>query len=160
MVFKSLKETKSFLKKFVKILKEELKKKRSLILLFQGHLGAGKTTFIKEIAKNLGIKEIIKSPTFILWQIYRFKLGNNTYHFHHLDLYRVNAQAILHLNFTKKIKEKNNIFAIEWGEKLEGYLKRKKIKYIKFQIEKIGKKRKIILSFWNFKNAKKNPFRC
>lgn len=146
MIFNNLKETKRFLKKFTKDLKSELQKKKRVILLFQGHLGAGKTTFIKEIGKNLGIKSIVKSPTFIIWQIYPFRLNNLNYSLHHIDLYRIDTKTLLKLNFKKKIKEKNNIFAIEWGEKLEAYLKRKKIKFKKLHLEKIGKKRKLIIS--------------
>lgn len=157
MIFNNLKEVKIFLKDFTKTLKSELKKNKKIILLFQGNLGAGKTTFIKEIGKNLGIKNIIKSPTFILWQIYPFKINKTFYNFHHIDLYRINAKALLNLKFSKKIEEKNNIFAIEWGEKLENYLKKKKYKYIKIQIEKIGKKRKV--NIYGFRNGKKNTFR-
>lgn len=145
MIFNNLKETKKFLKKFTKDLKSELKKKKRIILLFQGHLGAGKTTFIKEIGANLGIKSIIKSPTFIIWQIYPFKIDKENYLFHHLDLYRISSRSFLKLNFGKKIKEKNTLFAIEWGEKLEKYLKRKKIKFKKLYLEKIGKKRKLTI---------------
>lgn len=152
MIFKNLKETKKFLKKFTKDLKSELKKKKRVILLFQGHLGAGKTTFIKEIGNNLGIKAILKSPTFIIWQIYSFKINNEDYFFHHIDLYRIDAKDFLRLTFNKKIKEKNNIFAIEWGEKIEDYLKKRKIAFKKLCLKKFGKKRELTL--YTFGNQK------
>lgn len=143
MIFKSLKESKKFLKTLANKIKKDLKKKKRLIVIFCGHLGVGKTTFIKEIAKNLGIKESLKSPSFILWQIYPFKLNKANYFLNHIDLYRISAKDILKLNLKKQLKRKFNIFLIEWGEKLESYLLKNKIKYIKISIKKIGKFREV-----------------
>ena len=143
MIFKNLKETSLFLKKFTEEIVNILKKKKKLVIIFSGHLGAGKTTFIKEIAKNLNIKSNIKSPSFVLWQIYPFYLNSSKFYFHHIDLYRIHYKEILKLDFKRKIKEKGNLFLIEWGEKLENYLKSSKIKYIKILIKKKGKFRDV-----------------
>lgn len=113
------------------------------IFLFQGQLGAGKTTLIKLIAKKLNIKEKILSPTFILWQKYEIKIKNKKFFLNHIDLYRVETKDILKIGLKKEIKNPKNIFFIEWGEKLEKYLKRNKINYVKIVIQKKGKKREI-----------------
>lgn len=152
MILKNLRETKEFLKKFTKEISDILKKKKNLVIIFSGHLGAGKTTFIKEIAKNLDIKCNIKSPSFVLWQIYPFYINNSRFYFHHIDLYRIPQQAILKLNLKKQIKEKGNLFLIEWGEKLENYLKRAKINYIKISIKKENKFRYIDIKKYEKKN--------
>tara|TARA_B100000768_G_scaffold44204_1_gene42970 strand:+ start:545 stop:958 length:414 start_codon:yes stop_codon:yes gene_type:complete len=58
------------------------------ILLFYGEMGVGKTTLIKEIAKQLGVKGVINSPTFALVNEYEIK-NDKIYHF---DFYRINKE--------------------------------------------------------------------
>ena len=55
-------------------------------LLLQGELGAGKTTLTQLIAKNLGIKEKINSPTFNILQRYQIK---DNYYLNHFDFFRL-----------------------------------------------------------------------
>ena len=63
-------ETKKFAEVFAKeILK--LKQKNAVVVGLEGELGAGKTTFAKGFAKGLGIKEEMKSPTFILMRVFK-----------------------------------------------------------------------------------------
>jgi tRNA threonylcarbamoyladenosine biosynthesis protein TsaE len=115
------------------------------IFLLCGELGAGKTKLTKIIAKKLKIKETLTSPTFILWQKYEFKIKRKRYFFNHLDLYRIKAEDILKLDLRKEINKKENIFFIEWGEKLKLYLKKRKIKYVEVIIKKQGKKRDYLI---------------
>jgi len=56
-------------------------------LVLQGELGVGKTTLTQLIAKNLGIKEKITSPTFNILQRYKIK---NNYYLNHFDFFRLN----------------------------------------------------------------------
>ena len=64
-----------------------LKKITYKIILFEGDLGVGKTTFIKEICKNLGVNSFINSPTFSIVNQYSSSQYNTIYH---IDLYRIN----------------------------------------------------------------------
>ena len=59
------------------------------IFLFQGEMGAGKTTFIKEFCKVLGIKDEVSSPTFSIVNVYLEPNGNQVFHF---DFYRIKSQ--------------------------------------------------------------------
>lgn len=115
------------------------------IFLFEGPLGAGKTTLIKKIAKKLKIKEKLTSPTFILWQKYKFKYKNKKYYFNHLDLYRIDPRDILKLNLKKELENQENFFFIEWGEKLKNYLKKKRKRFVEVIIKKENKRREIII---------------
>ncbi|KXT29337.1 tRNA threonylcarbamoyl adenosine modification protein YjeE [Candidatus Phytoplasma oryzae] len=63
---------------------KEFKQKKNIILL-EGCIGSGKTTFIKGIAKKLGITKNVNSPTFFLLKHYP---GKNI-QLYHLDLYKI-----------------------------------------------------------------------
>lgn len=94
-----------------------------------GELGAGKTQFVKGLAKGLGLKNNITSPTFVLLRNYEsVKLV-------HIDCYRLNnSDELLELGFEELIKD--NIIVIEWADKIRSILP-KDTHWVKF---KVGKK--------------------
>ena len=59
------------------------------VITFHAQMGAGKTTFIKELVKELGADDNSSSPTFSLVNEYRTRNGEVVYHF---DLYRLNSE--------------------------------------------------------------------
>lgn len=117
--------------------------KGAVVLALVGNLGGGKTTFLQGLAKGLGIKEKITSPTFVIMK--RFNLaclpaGN----FYHLDCYRIQkSKDILDLGFKKIISGPKNIVAIEWADKIKKILPRKTI-WINFKFVD-NKTRKIVI---------------
>jgi tRNA threonylcarbamoyladenosine biosynthesis protein TsaE len=115
------------------------------IFLLCGELGAGKTKLTKIIAKKLKITETLASPTFILWQKYEFEIRRKRYFLNHLDLYRIKPKDILGLDLRREITKKENIFFIEWGEKIKLYLRKRKIKYVEIIIKKYGQKRNYLI---------------
>ena len=95
------------------------------IALF-GELGAGKTVFVKGLARGLGIRDTINSPTFVLMHSYFGRIKLN-----HIDLYRIkNADEFLPL---EEILRDDGINAIEWAEKAKIFLPEKRIE-VKFKI--------------------------
>jgi tRNA threonylcarbamoyladenosine biosynthesis protein TsaE len=56
------------------------------VFAFKGELGAGKTTFINAVCKQLGVKETVTSPTYAIIQQYHFEEKNIIYH---IDMYRI-----------------------------------------------------------------------
>lgn len=88
------------------------------VIALAAPLGGGKTVFIQGLAKGLGIKERVVSPTFVLERIYRVPV--KSYRFYHYDLYRVEPDDLLIGEILENAKE--NIIAIEWGEKMNQYL--------------------------------------
>ena len=89
------------------------------IALF-GELGAGKTVFVKGLAKGLGIKDIIKSPTFVLMRSYPGRMN-----LHHIDLYRIKTNEEF-IPFEETLMDEG-ITAIEWAERVEELLPKKRI---------------------------------
>ncbi|MDB2495086.1 MAG: tRNA (adenosine(37)-N6)-threonylcarbamoyltransferase complex ATPase subunit type 1 TsaE [Flavobacteriales bacterium] len=100
------------------IAKEILLKVPNKTLLFYGTMGVGKTTLIKEISKQLGVTDIINSPTFSLVNEYKI-VNDKIYHF---DFYRIKTEeealdiGIEDYFFSEYWK------LIEWPEKVSNLL--------------------------------------
>ena len=82
------------------------------IILFKGELGAGKTTLIKSILKNLGIEENITSPTFSIVNQY----STSNLLINHFDLYRVKSLKELDVIGFEEYLDNEGISFIEWPE--------------------------------------------
>lgn len=118
MLSKNIKETEEIAKLFLeKILKTKPKNEGALVVALSGDLGAGKTAFTQSVAKHLGIKEEIKSPTFVIYKKYYIKkLGVYKFMFH-IDAYRLkNAKELLYLGWEEIINNKEHLVFIEWPE--------------------------------------------
>ncbi len=127
--------------------REILKKKRksSLVIGLRGDLGGGKTTFLKGLARGLGIKEKILSPTFIIFRHYEIK-NKNFKKFYHFDCYRIeNEKDLLNLGLKEIFSKPENIIALEWSEKIETQLPRGcliiELKFVNQKTRKINIKR-------------------
>ena len=62
------------------------------VFAFRGKMGVGKTTFIKAICEELGVEDVINSPTFAIVNEYRSATGELIYHF---DFYRINPKKLM-----------------------------------------------------------------
>lgn len=96
----------------------------AVVLGLRGNLGGGKTTFLQGLAKGLGAKEKILSPTFVIYKKFQIQSSNIKFtDFYHFDCYRINkAEEILELDFKKIISDPRNIVAVEWPEKIKKIL--------------------------------------
>jgi len=100
----------------------------ALVLALVGDLGSGKTTFARAFAEGLGVKEKIKSPTFIIFRKSNIKNKNFLY-FYHFDVYRINSEKeILNLGWKEIISNPENIVLAEWADKIEKILPKNCIK--------------------------------
>lgn len=94
------------------------KKSKSRIFALTGNLGAGKTTFVQGFAKELGIKEKIISPTFIL--IRQHDIPNTTKTLYHIDLYRLDhVKNLGQLGLNEILSDPDNIVFIEWADRYD-----------------------------------------
>lgn len=90
------------------------------VILLKGDLGAGKTTFIRGLARGLGISEPVRSPTFTLIHEYTIQQPPHLkgLPLFHLDLYRIETPEQLGTLGLDEILERGGIVAIEWAERL------------------------------------------
>jgi len=108
-----------------KILKINNKKAR--VVALSGELGTGKTTLTQELARQLGIKDNIISPTFVIMKTYNISTKSKHYSnfkkLIHIDAYRLNShEELLKIGWQELVKDKNNLIIIEWPEKVKGCL--------------------------------------
>jgi len=86
------------------------------IVLLTGTLGAGKTTFVKGVAKGLGVRERVTSPTFTMVREHRCANNSGIETLHHCDVYRVaSLDEVLDLALGELIEE-SAVALVEWGE--------------------------------------------
>lgn len=98
-----------------------------------GQLGAGKTQFVKGVARGLGYTENVASPTFVLMQIYSLPdKGQRIKQLCHVDAYRVaSSHDILNTGIEEYLGRSDTVVVIEWSEKISDVLP-SNIIYIEF----------------------------
>lgn len=122
IITKSAQETQNFGGKIGLDLKKGNLKKR--VFCLYGDLGSGKTTFIQGLAKGLGIKKRITSPTFVFVRKYILpKNKSGLTNLFHIDLYRItDSSETQSLGLAEMIADKKALVVIEWPEKVQEIL--------------------------------------
>lgn len=94
------------------------------VFAFHGEMGAGKTTFIKAICRQLGVKDSMSSPTFSLVNEYLTEIGETIYHF---DFYRLKSEEeAVQAGLAEQLDSGNYCF-VEWPEKVPSILPESKV---------------------------------
>ena len=158
-VSKSLKDTQKFAEEFLKRLgtfaKSDLvtqsttsQKLKACVVLLQGDLGSGKTTFTQALARALGIKENLTSPTFVLMKSYKIskettqRLNLSVKNLVHIDAYRLTSgQDLKNLGWDELVANPDNLIVVEWPEQVAdlwtGTEQKLKFKFIDEQTREI-----------------------
>jgi tRNA threonylcarbamoyladenosine biosynthesis protein TsaE len=116
----SLAELPDFAKKFVSQLPQKLGNSAYVVGL-SGELGAGKTTFVQEVAKTLGVSVPVTSPTFVLVQAYSINHAPFS-RLIHIDAYRLSPDEKDTFGWKEYVKNPANLILAEWPERLPGGL--------------------------------------
>ena len=89
------------------------------VVAFYGKMGVGKTTFIKAVCEELGVSDVINSPTFAIVNEYLSGEGQPVYHF---DFYRIRrSEEVLDIGFYEYI-DSGCLCLMEWPELIENLL--------------------------------------
>ena len=89
------------------------------VFAFYGHMGAGKTTFIKAVCECLGVEDVINSPTFAIVNEYRAESSELIYHF---DFYRIKKLEEVYDMGYEDYFYSGALCFIEWPELVEELL--------------------------------------
>lgn len=120
--------------KISSFIKEQINNKDCIILL-QGDLASGKTTFVKNFVEMMGIKDLVTSPTFSIQTVY----SNNIYHY---DIYNKSLEEFISLGLLEEF-EKEGLHFVEWGDnRLKELLNSYGFYTITIEIEKLNDKRR------------------
>ncbi|WP_221390766.1 tRNA (adenosine(37)-N6)-threonylcarbamoyltransferase complex ATPase subunit type 1 TsaE [Dyadobacter sp. NIV53] len=90
--------------------------KNTPIWLFRGHMGAGKTTLIRSLCKNLDVTSVVHSPTFALVNEYITTNKKVVYHF---DFYRIKDETEALDIGIEEYFDSGDFCFVEWPEKIE-----------------------------------------
>ena len=91
----------------------------SHVFAFYGKMGAGKTTFIKAICEELGVEDVITSPTFAIVNDYTAGDGRHIYHF---DFYRIKKLEEVYDMGYEDYFYSDSLCFLEWPELIEELL--------------------------------------
>ena len=81
------------------------------VILLNGTLGAGKTTFTKGLALGLGVKKTVVSPTFTIIKEYE----GEKLHLYHIDMYRLEDDDELEELGVEELYREDSVVVIEWN---------------------------------------------
>lgn len=110
--------------------------KQGDLLALEGDLGAGKTTFTQGLAKGLGIKRIVNSPTFTIIKEYHGRLP-----LYHMDVYRV-ENSFEDLGFDEYF-EGDGVTVVEWAHLIDEQLPEERLTI--YIYNEVNEERRIIL---------------
>jgi tRNA threonylcarbamoyladenosine biosynthesis protein TsaE len=119
---------------------KELKKVDGNVILLEGNLGAGKTTFSQGLLEYLGAEEPFTSPTFVIMKDYEVnKEGFKKVY--HLDCYRIDEEGLVELGWEEFIADKKNLVIVEWPERIKSAWPKEKFLHLRFDDLYNGKRR-------------------
>lgn len=103
------------------------------IVALYGDLGAGKTEFVRGICEYFQVSDIVSSPTFTIINSYEgiMPSDDEEIKLYHLDLYRINSEKELQeIGFDECLAAQDSIKLIEWADKANNSLPRKRYSVI------------------------------
>lgn len=93
------------------------------VFSLSGNLGSGKTMLTQGLAKSLGIRKNVTSPTFVILNSYKIQKNKKLKNLIHIDAYRLkNKKDLENIGWFDLIKQTDSIIIVEWGEKIKKYL--------------------------------------
>ncbi len=120
-VSKNARETRRIAERFAHALKKS--RRRVLVVGLVGELGAGKTFFVQCVARALGVRARMPSPTFLVVRSY--PLPKETFYekLYHVDAYRIKTKRDLdNTGLSRILQSPRSLIFIEWADRVKNYL--------------------------------------
>ncbi len=115
------------------------------VIALIGELGAGKTVLVKGLAAGLGIRQPIRSPTFLLLRVYPVRGHRTIKRFVHVDAYRIKHPAeLLDVGLNDNLGKPDTVTVIEWANRAVAVIPRQHTTLI-LQLGSIPTRRHITL---------------
>lgn len=112
------------------------------IIALTGELGAGKTTFVKQLLAHWGVQEEVLSPTFTYVNCYQNQAGLRFFHF---DLYRIEKiDQFFSLGFDEYLGELGSVCIIEWPAIINNLLQAPEVVHLQIKHVVDGRRRMVI----------------
>ena len=112
-----------------------------MVFYLHGPLGSGKTTLVQELARALGCRELLSSPTYSLLEEYKL----SEYSIIHMDLYRLKDKNELDMLGLRDYMQIDALWLIEWPDRVGGGLPKATVNFF-LKFEQTGGKRSIEVS--------------
>lgn len=123
--------TEKEIKNIAKSLIQKAKEKKVSVVTLSGELGSGKTTLTKEVAKQLGVKEKIISPTFVIAKIYK-TTDPKFKKLIHIDAYRLEkGEDLAKLGWPEWAQNEESLVILEWPEMVQSCILKEQILEVK-----------------------------
>lgn len=103
-----------------------------LVIALESDLGGGKTTFVKGLARGLGVGSNVTSPTFTIKRQYK---GSGHIKLYHYDFYRLNEPGIMAEELREALADHRAIIVMEWPRQVSGLLPKN---HLRIQLERIA----------------------
>ncbi|MBQ6130508.1 tRNA (adenosine(37)-N6)-threonylcarbamoyltransferase complex ATPase subunit type 1 TsaE [Candidatus Saccharibacteria bacterium] len=131
MIFQTESDLAAFAESLGKSL--ELDPDHALVLELVGDVGVGKTTFTRALAKGLGVREPVTSPSFTISKRYTFPGGELV----HYDFYRLSDPGLMSSDLAEALTEKNTVVVLEWSDSVKNLLPASRLK-LTFRVRSDG----------------------
>jgi tRNA threonylcarbamoyladenosine biosynthesis protein TsaE len=92
------------------------------VVVLDGEVGAGKTTFVRAAARALGVREVVTSPTYQLARGYEGSMNGRAIVVNHLDLYRLEGLDVRDALDLDEYLEVDSVTFVEWADPALGLL--------------------------------------
>ena len=124
----SVEELKAVAGELLGLWKQEAVKTGAMVVALSGDLGAGKTTFVQQLAQILGITTTVTSPTFVIMKSY--DTTDTVFStLVHIDAYRIEDDSAMGpLKFAELLTQPQTLVCIEWAERISAFLPPRTIK--------------------------------
>ncbi|TSC84517.1 MAG: hypothetical protein G01um101417_182 [Parcubacteria group bacterium Gr01-1014_17] len=121
-ISKSIDDTAQFAQEFLVGLSPRLSLGQATVVGLYGDLGSGKTSFVQQVAKILGVHGSVQSPTFVIIKNYKLKIKNFDT-LVHIDAYRLdNGEDLKKLGWDALVGDSKNLILIEWADRVSDIL--------------------------------------